>query len=63
MAQLGHLIGGKFVKDIGSFGVADLPAATETTDGLMTPQDKKKLDNAYSTDDVASISSIEGLFN
>lgn len=58
MAQIGHLVNGQFVKDLGSFGVADLPEATETTSGLMTAQDKARLDNAYSTDDIATSSEI-----
>ena len=58
MAQLGHVVNGKFVRDLGSFNVASLPTATETTSGLMTATDKTKLDKAYSSDDVATDSDI-----
>ena len=63
MAIIGTIKNGTFVKDLGGFNVSDMPEATETTSGLMSGTDKKRLDNAYSTDDVASIESIENLFN
>lgn len=58
MAIIGHLVNGQFVKDMGTVNIAETPDATETTSGLMSATDKKRLDNAYSTDDVASKSDI-----
>lgn len=63
MAIIGHIENGKLVKDFGSFNLENTPEATETTSGLMSASDKKKIDKSYTTDDVVPISSIEALFN
>lgn len=63
MPKIGHLVNGKFVTVAQDFDVLNAPEATEETSGLMTPTDKKKLNKTYTRDDVASVESVEALFN
>lgn len=58
MAAIGHLVGGKFVKDLGSFDIDNLPEATETSSGLMSSLDKVLLNNSYNMNDIATTSEI-----
>lgn len=62
MPKIGHLVNGEFVTVAQDFDILDAPEVTETSSGLMSATDKQKLDKSYTTDDVASIPSIEALF-
>lgn len=52
----------KYVKTAGNASIENLPTATNKDAGLMSVEDKKKLDTAYTTDDVASAETINSLF-
>lgn len=58
MPMVGHLVNGKFVPVAQDFDILDAPEATETSSGLMSTTDKKKLDNAYTSQDVATSEEI-----
>lgn len=53
----------KYVKRAGNNGsLVTPPIADENTPGLMSPEDRKVVDSAYTTDDIASKELIRELF-
>ena len=52
----------KYIKTAGNASIENLPTGTDKDAGLMSVEDKKKLDTAYTTDDVASAEIINSLF-
>lgn len=58
MAKVGHLVDGKFVAVAQNFDVLNAPEATETSSGLLSATDKRKIDESYSTEDVANETEI-----
>lgn len=61
--SMGYVLNGKYIKKAGNMSIENTPVADESTNGLMSYQDKQKLDGAYTSQDVASKETIEGLFN
>lgn len=53
----------KYVKKAGNGGYFTPSVASETEAGLMSAEDKKKIEKSYTTDDVANATDINGLFN
>ena len=52
----------KYIKTAGNASIENLPTATDKDPGLMSVEDKKKIDLAYTTDDIASTEIINSLF-
>lgn len=59
---VGYWINGKYVKCAGNYSSGATEEATEDKPGLMSPLDKRKLDNALTTDDDLTEEQINSLF-
>lgn len=53
----------KYIKTAGNASIENLPIATDKDPGLMSVEDKKKIDSAYTTDDIVSVEAIKSLFD
>lgn len=65
MASIGKLVNGQFKQLAGNFDIlnADVMTASSTSPGLMSVADKKKIDDSYTSDDVAAADDIREIFN
>lgn len=60
MAVLGRLVNGQFKQIAGNFDIldSDVMTATSTKPGLLSVEDKKKIDKALTSDDIADKTDI-----
>lgn len=52
----------KYVKKAGDLNLLNVPEASESSNGLMSASDKKKLDSLVPNTDIADTSTIKDLF-
>lgn len=52
----------KYIKKAGDMNVLNTPIASTTQAGLCSPEQAKKIDSAYSTEDIADRETILELF-
>ena len=60
MSVIGKLVNGKFTQIAGNFDVmnSDVMTADSTKPGLLSVEDKKKIDASYTDEDIANESDI-----
>lgn len=60
MAAIGRLVNGKFIQIAGNFDVmnSSVMTADSTKPGLLSVEDKKKIDASYTDEDVADEADI-----
>ena len=61
--SMGYVVNGVYIKKAGNMSIENTPLATDATNGLMSYADKQKIEAMYTSEDVASKTTIESLFD